>query len=74
MVPSGDYFDGEEGTGFKPGCAIILCAAALLIFGKLLVAKLDKYKDTKMVPRRELHIQRDTCSKIIDTMHTYKTR
>jgi hypothetical protein len=70
-VPSGDYMDGEG--GFTPGCAITLCAMALVFMMYMLVSKVNQCDNSRRIPYKEIQTNIDTCSKITDTFNI-KTR
>ena len=70
-VPSGDYRDDEY--GYSPGCAVVLCASALVFMMYMLVSKVNQYDNSQRIPYKEIQTKMDTCSKITDTFYV-KTR
>lgn len=75
MVPSGEYFEGEEGRGCTPsGCALTLGVLALVAFGLFVAPNLANKQGMKQLPRKETRNYVDTNYRIADTMRVYKVR
>jgi len=72
MVPSGEYFDGESGTGNTPGCAAFVVAAALLVFVVMLADRVKEQKSQiQRMPRQEIRNDVDTV-KMRNLMNTHQ--
>ena len=54
MVPSGEYFDCEEGSGDNTGCLIVICATALIVLGTMLVQKVKQSPTPYQKPKIEI--------------------
>jgi len=66
MVPSGEYFDGEQGTGCRDGCMLVLCGAVLVI---LMATLTHKLKDSsKVIQNPKTEIKNDIDKYRIDTI------
>jgi len=67
MVPSGEYFDGEGGTGTTPGCAAFVCLTALVIFTTMLFNKVNERKfQIRQMHRQEIRSADDTVARTLD--------
>jgi len=70
MVPSGEYFDGEGGTGNTPGCAAFVCAVALVVMVMMLINKVNEQKNQiRHIPRQEIRGSDDTVPNAIDKVY-----
>lgn len=54
MVPSSEYFDGEEGSGDNTGCLITICVMAFIVFGSMLVQKVKQSPNPYQKPKTEI--------------------
>jgi len=72
MVPSGEYFDSESGTGRTPGCTAFVVATALMVFVILLADRVKEQKSQiKRMPRQEMRDDVDT-AKMRNLMNTHQ--
>lgn len=78
MVPSGEYFDGEQGCGGNTGCLLVISATALIVLGTMLVKKVKHASDNiHQKPKTEIMSNVNKYSVGIDTIKigdTIKTR
>lgn len=70
MVPSGEYFDGEGGTGNTPGCAVFVCLCALVVFTTMLFNKVNERKNQiRQMYRQEIRATDDTVPNPVDKIY-----
>lgn len=70
MVPSGEYFDGEGGTGNTPGCAAFVCLTALVIFTTMLFNKVNERKgQIRQMYHQEIRSADDTVATVVDKVY-----
>ena len=72
MVPSGEYFDGEGGTGKTSGCAAFVITTALVVLTVLLSGRIKEQKSqTRQMYRQEMRDDVDTV-KVRNLMNTHQ--
>lgn len=74
MVPSGEYFDDEQGCGSNTGCLLVISVAALICLGTMFFKKVNNIHQK---PKTEIMSNVNKYSVGIDTIKigdTIKTR